>query len=190
MCTYRIKSAPIRNRDTIAQDRPGPGAACPQLYDRPKKETARPAERNIESRPENTSERKSLTGSRVIYDSEGYWTVTQDNLCNSRKFKAQSRSEAGCDKAKKKLFQERRNVRKFIYASQYSLLECYHYRNVTRYCARYPGGVESRRLSIGSNFRQGAEGRPEKFTHRDDKGRQNDVLPFFMNVTGGNYDDD
>lgn len=94
MCTSRIKSAPIRSRDTIPRDWPGLArlsSACLQLYDRPKKETARPAERNIESRPENTSERKGLTGSRVIYDSAGYWPVKRDNLYDPRKFEGQGR---------------------------------------------------------------------------------------------------
>lgn len=58
----------------------------------------------------------------------------------------------------------RRNVREFIYRLAMLSIERYLL-NVIAFGTN-PGGVgESRRLSIGSNFRRGAEGRPEKFTH-------------------------
>jgi len=183
MYTCRIKSAPIRSRDTL--DRPGHGSACPQLYDRPKKETARPTERNIESRPKNTSERKGLTGSRVIYDLKGFWTAMQNNPYNSRKiqkFEAQGRSNQNATKWKKifgnfwKKFPRTNDIRKFILRFAILAIECYCYCYYVTVTAFDILRVESRRLSIESNFRRDAEGRQEKFTYRDDKSRRNDIL--------------
>lgn len=179
MCTCRIKSASIRNRDTI----PRPvwsGSACPQLYDRPKKETARPAERNIESRPENTSEYKGLTGSRVIYDPEGYWAATQDNLRDSQKntkIRGSRQIELECDKTEGIIPRTREYEKIYVSFRDILAIECY------RYSVRY----ESRRLNQGGCRLEAISAEVRKVDRKNShigrhKGRQNDVLSFMSSI--------